>query len=269
LDVTVIQHLLQMFIAAMLTFIVFTFSSLLVAVQIASARLTPRIISTTLLRDRMRGYRGIPSSSKGRTMKSFFKATVIGGVLFLLPAALVLFILSYAVRLVAKIAQPISDGLGLDELGDAGGIGAATGLAILVLVVLSLGAGMIARTGGGRQISRWFEASLLGGLPQYQMLKSMVESVAQFETSTDIKPALVSIEDGWQIGYLLERLHDGWVAVFLPQAPTPMSGNVMYFPIARVRPLDMTMVQAMTLVKRIGIGSAAALHGADLRLPVA
>src|SRR4030095_14600406 len=25
--------------------------------------------------DRMRGYRGIPSSSKGRTMKSFFKAT--------------------------------------------------------------------------------------------------------------------------------------------------------------------------------------------------
>ena len=51
LDVTVIQNLLQMFIAAMLTFIVFTFSSLLVAVQIASAQLTPRIIATALLRD--------------------------------------------------------------------------------------------------------------------------------------------------------------------------------------------------------------------------
>jgi uncharacterized membrane protein len=51
LDVTVIQNLLQMFIAAILTFIVFTFSSLLVVVQIASAQLTPRIISTALLRD--------------------------------------------------------------------------------------------------------------------------------------------------------------------------------------------------------------------------
>jgi hypothetical protein len=33
----------------------------------------------------------------------------------------------------------------------------------------------------------------------------------------------VSIEDGWQIGYLLEQLENDWVAVFLPQAPTPMS----------------------------------------------
>jgi uncharacterized membrane protein len=47
----VVQTVLQVFIAAMLSFIVFTFSSLLVAIQIASAQLTPRIIATTLLRD--------------------------------------------------------------------------------------------------------------------------------------------------------------------------------------------------------------------------
>jgi uncharacterized membrane protein len=51
LSVGVVENLLQMFIAAMLSFIVFTFSSLLVAIQIASAQLTPRIIATTLLRD--------------------------------------------------------------------------------------------------------------------------------------------------------------------------------------------------------------------------
>ena len=200
-------------------------------------------------------------------MKSFFKATVVGGVLFLIPTALVVFLVSYAVRLVSKIAQPISKELGLEQLGEVGGIGAATTLAILVLAILCIVAGMVARTGGGRRISRWFEGSLLGSLPQYQMIKSMVESVAQFEASTDIKPALISIEEGWQVGYLLEPLHDDWVAVFLPQAPTPMSGNVMYFPTARVRPLDMTIVQAMTLVKRMGIGSAQALRGANLTQP--
>jgi hypothetical protein len=42
----------------------------------------------------------------------------------------------------------------------------------------------------------------------------------------------------------------------------------MYFPSARVRPLDMTMVQAMTLIKRIGIGSAQALRDSDLTQPV-
>ncbi len=38
------------------------------------------------------------------------------------------------------------------------------------------------------------------------------------------------IEGGWQMGYLLETLENGWLSVFLPQAPTPMSGNVMQDP---------------------------------------
>ena len=95
----------------------------------------------------------------------------------------------------------------------------------------------------------------------------MAEGLARVESAESVQPALVSIEDGWQIAYLLEPLENGWVTVFLPQAPTPMSGNVMYLPAVRVRPLDLTMVQAMAIVKHIGVGSAEALRGADLRLP--
>jgi len=83
---------------------------------------------------------------------------------------------------------------------------------------------------------------------------------AHIENASSLKPALVSIEDGWQIGYLLEQLENDWVAVFLPQAPTPMSGNIMYFPANRVRSLGITMVQAMSIVKAIGVGSGAALR---------
>ncbi len=45
------QTALQGIITATLSFIVFTFSSLLVAIQVASTQLTPRVIATTLLRD--------------------------------------------------------------------------------------------------------------------------------------------------------------------------------------------------------------------------
>jgi uncharacterized membrane protein len=48
-----------------------------------------------------------------------------------------------------------------------------------------------------------------------------------------------------------------------------MSGNVMYMPQDRVRRLDITMVQAMSIVKAIGVGSRAALRGVDLKLPSA
>ena len=46
-----------------------------------------------------------------------------------------------------------------------------------------------------------------------------------------------------------------------------MSGNVMYLPADRVRPLDITMAQAMAIVKQMGVGSANVLRGADLDFP--
>jgi uncharacterized membrane protein len=51
IQVDIAQSILQVFVGAMLSFIVFTSSSMLVAIQIASAQLTPRVIATALLRD--------------------------------------------------------------------------------------------------------------------------------------------------------------------------------------------------------------------------
>ena len=50
------QTALETIITLMVSFIVFTFGSLLVAVQVASGQLTPRIIATTLLRDNVIRY---------------------------------------------------------------------------------------------------------------------------------------------------------------------------------------------------------------------
>lgn len=50
------QALLQAAATATLSFLVFTFGSLLVAIQVASGQLTPRIIATTLLRDNVVRY---------------------------------------------------------------------------------------------------------------------------------------------------------------------------------------------------------------------
>jgi uncharacterized membrane protein len=202
------------------------------------------------------------------TLRELLKTTIVGGASFLLPVAIIIFILSYALRLVRRIAEPISHGLHLDHLVGAG-IGTVTILSIAVLVLICFAAGVIARTAAGRRITRWSESSLLARFPHYQVIKSMAEGLAHVENTSGLKPALINIEGGWQIGYLLEQLEKDWVVVFLPQAPSPMSGNVMYMPHDRVRQLDITMVQAMSIVKAIGAGSSAALRGVDLKLPSA
>jgi uncharacterized membrane protein len=200
-------------------------------------------------------------------LKEFLKTTIIGGALFLLPVALILFILSYALRLAKDVARPIADSLHIDRLGSAASVIAVTALSVLILILISFAAGIVARTAFGKRIIRWSESSIFGRMPQYQLMKSMAEGLAHIEHASGLKPALINIEDGWQIGYVLEPLENEWIAVFLPQAPTPMSGNIMYFPLHRVRPLGITMVQAASIVKAIGVGSAAALRGVDFTLP--
>ena len=206
----------------------------------------------------------LPKHGIGTSLMGFLKATITGGLLFLLPVVLIVIGLGYAMRLGVKVAKPISDLLPVDAVVGVGGV---TGLTLLLLVVISLVAGLFARTNAGKRIMRWSENSLLGGLPQYRLVKSMAEGLAQVESTEGVNPALVSIEGGWQIAYQLEPLENGWVTVFVPQAPTPLSGNVMYLPPDRVRPLGITMIQAMSIVKRMGVGSAKALRGADLTLP--
>jgi uncharacterized membrane protein len=99
------------------------------------------------------------------------------------------------------------------------------------------------------------------------MVKSMGEGLAQIEGSDNLKPVLVSLNVGWQIGYLIETLENGWLVVFVPQAPSPTSGSVMYLQAGRARLLNVPMKQAKSVVKHIGSGSGEMLRGKDLTSP--
>jgi uncharacterized membrane protein len=102
------------------------------------------------------------------------------------------------------------------------------------------------------------------------MVKSMAHGLAQVEGASDeFTPVLISKEDGWEIGYLLEELDHGWVAVLVPQAPTPLTGNIRYLPRDRIRLLNIPMLQARSIVKNVGMGSATALRDIKLGVPAA
>lgn len=194
------------------------------------------------------------------------KATLAAGLLFLLPLIVVTVLVSHALEWTRKATRPLTTLLHLESAVGAAG---ETLLAVAVLLLIALLAGLVARTRAGTGMLRWSERSLLGSLPQYRLVKSIAQGVAAIEDTQGLSPALVNLEEGWQIGYLVESLDSGWVTVFVPQAPTPLSGNVMYLPAQRVRALDITMVQAMAVVKAMGAGSRDALRGADMTLPEA
>ncbi len=197
-------------------------------------------------------------------LQTFLKTTLVGGLMFLVPLVLVLVVLNHGLRLASKIGAPLAKMLPVSHIG---GIGVAALLSGAILLLIALLAGLAARTAMGRRITHWFEESLLGGLPQYRMVKSMAEGLTQIESGNGMKPVLMRGDEGWMLGYQMEVLPHDWRVVFLPASPTPMSGNVLYVEGWRVQVLDMSMREAMVLVKRLGIGSEASLRGVRLDDP--
>lgn len=199
-----------------------------------------------------------------KALKQFLGTTLVGGLVFLVPLVLLLIVLRHAMALASRVGQPIAEMIPGSHVGE---IAVSTIVAAALLLAVAFLAGLASRTDLGRSVTRWFEESLLGGLPQYRMAKTLAEGFAKVEEDTDLQPVLVLIDEGWQIAYRIVDLPDGWIAVFVPQSPTPMSGSVMYVESHRVRDTGLTMKEAIVLIKRLGIGSDVALRGVDLTLP--
>ena len=141
------RTLFETIITLTLTFVVFTFGSLLVAIQIASGQLTPRIIATTLLRDRVIKYTvGLNTFTLlfavialNRTVDSVPQlVTFLAGCLGIACVASFLFLIDYAARLlrpVRLVALVCDQGLAVirsvypeqEPAGDGGEGAAASG----------------------------------------------------------------------------------------------------------------------------------------------
>lgn len=123
-----------------------------------------------------------------KSSKEFLKATLVGGVMFLVPVVLLLVVLGKALQFAGTVAQPIARMLPVSHMG---GVAVATLIAAAILLLIALLAGLAARTQPGRRVTHWFEESILGGIPQYRMVKSMAEGLTQIESGAGLQPILM------------------------------------------------------------------------------
>jgi uncharacterized membrane protein len=95
--------------------------------------------------------------------------------------------------------------------------------------------------------------TMLLAIPGYAFVKGFTDGMAETqENAKSLIPALVRFDDHEQIGFEIERLAQGKVVVYLPGAPSPWSGSVVYFSSERVKRLDLTVAQASNNIRRLG-----------------
>jgi len=127
-------------------------------------------------------------------------------------------------------------------------------------------AGIFARVAVARKITAWLETTLLSNLPGYEFLKRIGQSALGVESEGSHKVVLVGKGDSWQLGFLIERLEGGYLAVFIPGAPNPHSGSIQFLKEDRVRPIEVPEQSALKILKRLGAG-ASTLLASQMNLP--
>ena len=188
----------------------------------------------------------------------FIKATVIGGIFFLIPLAVVVVLVGKLVHIMKGVAGSLAPVLPVETPMGALVLNL---LAVLLIIGFCFLAGLAAQKAHAKKIVAKLETTLLAALPGYAFVKGLGDNLRRSdEISESFVPVSVQFDDYSQLAFEIEREPNGKVALYLPSAPNPWSGTVVYVTADRVKRLPMSLNEALKNIRMLGKGSSAIIE---------
>lgn len=198
-------------------------------------------------------------------LKEFFKTSLIGGVVVVLPVAILASVSLWVFDLVTGLIEPltrlvISD-IQINEI-------AAEVIVIVLILMACFFVGVLVRTRLGGFLFRLLETRLFRLAPGYSMIReTVIQIFGNRKDSPFSSVALVQVfeNDTRMTAFITDRHADGSYTVFVPTGPNPTSGLIYHLQGQYVKPLDVPVQDAMRSIISCGAGTAKLLHpaGAD------
>ncbi|MCM0665074.1 DUF502 domain-containing protein [Flavobacterium tyrosinilyticum] len=187
-----------------------------------------------------------------KSILKIIKTTFLGGILFLVPLVILLIVLEKGYGIIQKTTLPLVSalpkvsvlGLAIQEL-----------VGLLIIILICLVAGLLARTAAAEKLVQKLEEGILSFVPGYSFMKSMNENILGLESKDDLKVILVPTDAGLQFAFLIEQISDEKSTVFIPDAPNPWSGSVVFVDKKDITEIDITQKQALACIRKLGYGS--------------
>ena len=181
-------------------------------------------------------------------VREFIGTSLAGGLLIVLPIYLSVLLLLKAMKAVAGLVRPVATLL-------PKWLPAEKFLSFLLVLIVCFLLGAAVRTPAGRVARERIEKSLFERLPGYALFRSLTQQLAGSGEEHIWKPALAEIEEALGPAFIIEEFEDGRFTVFVPSAPTPVSGSIYILTPDRVHPLRVPFTHAIKSLSRWGYGS--------------
>ena len=186
----------------------------------------------------------------------FLRTTILGGAFFLMPVVVLPYLLNKAFDLARRGLKPVAK-LIPDQL--VSGTTAEAIMAIGLIVLLCLIAGLFARTLVAQKITTQLESAVLSKVPAYDHLKQAGLSMMGLGEIAEHPVVLAQLGDAWRLAVQTDIAEGGLAAVFIPNSPNTFSGSVFFVASDRVQRLDVPLAAALQCLERCGVGGGSLL----------
>jgi len=183
-----------------------------------------------------------------KNIGKFAKTSVMGGLLVVVPIALLVLVLADLFEMLIHMTESAAKEWPFEPYINR----------ILVVVftiaefaLLCFVTGLIVRTGWGDKIQKKLES-----IPAYTMIRNITQQLTG-KTVKQFAPAQVDLYGSKSrvLGFIVEELPDNRFAVFIPSAPAVTVGQVHILPQECVERLDATLGATVNSITQWGVGT--------------
>jgi len=181
----------------------------------------------------------------------FVKTTVIGGLVVIVPLAILVFIVGDAVNTLIEATRPLTADLPFAPLVNAL---IAVLVVAAIIIAICFAAGYLLSTFWGRTAKDWLEEKVFARIPMYTTLRGLTQRFAGIE---DADYPVVEVDlygsDSRVLGVRVDELPDGRHMVYVPSSPMVTIGQVHILPASRVTETDLSMTETIGCLSQMGL----------------
>ena len=190
----------------------------------------------------------------------FVKTTVIGGLVVIVPLAIIAFVASDTVHTLIELTKPLTTDFPFGPFVNAM---LAVLVAVLVIVAICFVAGFLLSTFWGRTAKNWLEKKVLERVPMYSTLRGLTQRFAGMEDADyPVVEADLYGSESRVLGVLVDELADGRKVVYVPSSPMVTIGQLHILGASHVTETDLSMAETIGCLSQMGLESRK-LFGGD------
>ena len=183
--------------------------------------------------------------------KKTFRSLIIGGLFFIIPLVVLIFLFKKAIALLLPIGKHMVGAIGLHSLF---GVATVSIVSVILLLLICYLAGFLMSKGFITQWSNGVEEKLFMFFPGIQMLKYRMIGDQHNNLRHHWQAILLKEETCYRIGFITDNSDPGYFSIYLPDAPKMDAGEIRFIPKETCVYHPISISEAMKIIQHFGRG---------------